>query len=221
MGSTERIWIGIEVYNNGEDSFESMLYVPVPPGLSYVTRDTLDTRKDIPINCSPPTPSTANTVVCDIGNPLPAFAKANFKLLFQPEYGSEIKSAYEFLVSVNSTNPEQSFHTNDNVRSISMPIRVHTTINVYGSSKPDPVFHNVSFYRGKTQLNESQLGPEVIHVYEVKCGGPSNIEEASVVILWPSFTLDGKEDLVHMGFHVNWYPCNLVPGQISNANFLC
>jgi hypothetical protein len=196
MGSAERVWVGIEVYNNGEDSFESMLFVEVPQGLSYVSLERLDSRKDVPILCSPPSPSAAEKILkCDIGNPFPAFAKAQFKLLFQPQYGSEVKTAYDFRLSVNSTNPEETFRTSDNYRNISMPIRVRTRLEVYGSSKPQPVLHNLTSYRGKEKLNESHLGPEVIHVYEVKCGGPSSIEEASVVILWPSFTEDGKQDL--------------------------
>lgn len=193
MGSTERIWIEIQVENNGEDSFESMLYIKVPAGLSYVTADPLDTRKDIPILCSAPTPSTNNTVRCDVGNPLPTFAKARVRIYFQTRETSDPKRSFEFTVRVNSTNPEDGYRTGDNYREIVMPIEVATDLKVFGSSKPQPLPYNVTFYQGKAKLNESHIGPEVLHTYEVKCIGPSNIEEASVTIFWPSFTLDGEE----------------------------
>ena len=35
---------------------------------------------------------------------------------------------------------------------------------------------------------EDQLGPEVIHIYDVKNKGPATIKEAEVFIMWPSFT---------------------------------
>ncbi len=71
MGSAERIYVDVEVYNNGEDSYESMMYMAVPAGLSYVNFEkTPDPRKDVPILCSAPSPSTNNTLKCDIGNPV-------------------------------------------------------------------------------------------------------------------------------------------------------
>jgi hypothetical protein len=47
----------------------SMMYMTVPSGLSYVNFEKkTDPRKDIPILCSAPSPSTNNTLKCDIGN---------------------------------------------------------------------------------------------------------------------------------------------------------
>lgn len=115
MGSTERIWVDVEAYNNGEDSYESMMHMTVPQGLSYVNFQRMDTdpRKDIPILCSAPTPSNP-TLKCDIGNPLPTYATAKFRVFFQPRYGSEVKSSYEFYVTINSTNPEEMYAKGDN-----------------------------------------------------------------------------------------------------------
>lgn len=46
-------------------------YMTVPPGLSYVNFEKkTDSRKDVPILCSAPSPSTNNTIKCDIGNPV-------------------------------------------------------------------------------------------------------------------------------------------------------
>lgn len=193
MGSTDRIWVDVEVANNGEDSYETMLYMTVPQGLSYVRFDHLDRSKDVSILCSAPSPSTNNTLKCDIGNPLPFHSKARLRVYFQPRYGSEIKSSYDFHVVANSSNPEDIHKRGDNILPISFPIRVQTDTKVFGVSQPQPVRHNATFWKKFTEKNsETEIGPEVTHVYEVKCEGPSDIEEAEVRILWPSYTLNGE-----------------------------
>lgn len=40
---------------------------------------------------------------------MPTFATAKFRVIFQPRYGSEVKSSYDFHVTVNSTNPEETY----------------------------------------------------------------------------------------------------------------
>lgn len=193
MGSTKRIWVDVEVANNGEDSYETMLYMTVPQSLSYVNFDRLDTSKDVPILCSAPTPSTNNTLRCDIGNPLPFHSKARLRVFFQPRYGSDFKSSYDFLIVANSTNPEDVHKRGDNLIPVSFPIRVQTDMKVFGVSDPQPVRHNASLYKKFEEKNsETEIGPEVTHVYEVKCEGPSDIEQAEVRILWPSYTLSGQ-----------------------------
>jgi integrin alpha 8 len=199
MGSTERIYIDVEVYNNGEDSYESMMYMTVPQGLSYVNFEkTKDPRKDIPILCSAPTPSTNNTLKCDIGNPLPTYAAAKFKVIFQPRYGSEVKSSYDFDVTVNSTNPEEIYNKGDNIKGISLPIRVQTDIKVTGVSNPPTVLHNASLWKRPDEpKSEAEIGPEVFHVYVVSCQGPSHIENAEVTILWPSY-VNGDQHFLYL-----------------------
>lgn len=179
--------------NNGEDSYETQLFMRVPEGLSYVNFDRLDTSKDVPILCSAPTPSTNNTLKCDIGNPLPFHSKARFRVFFQPRPSSEFKSNYEFYVEANSTNPEDVHRQADNLIRVSFPIRVQTDMKVFGVSDPQPVRHNATQWKKFTEKNmETEIGPEVTHIYEVKCEGPSDIEEAEVVILWPSYTVNGQ-----------------------------
>ena len=196
MGSTERINIEVEVDNNGEDSYESTLYMTVPSSLSYVSVDRLDTNRKVAVLCSPPTPSTNNTLRCDIGNPLPRFERVKFKLYFQPRYGSEVKSDYVFNIIVNSTNAEASEAARaDNLKSISLPVRIQTDLSIRGASSPQPVRHNVSLYTQEKVEHERDIGPEVVHTYEIKCDGPSSIESANILILWPSYTLDGEHFL--------------------------
>ncbi|CAG7835819.1 unnamed protein product [Allacma fusca] len=196
IGSTERINIEVEVKNLGEDSYESMLYMTVPPSLAYVSVDRLDTNKKVPVLCSPPAPSTNNTLRCEIGNPLPRSGHVKFKLYFQPRLGSEVKSDYVFNIVVNSTNPEASdVARTDNIKSITLPVRIQTDLSLRGVSQNEPVRHNATLYKQETVNHEREVGPEVVHVYEIRCDGPSSIENADILILWPSFTKEGDHFL--------------------------
>ena len=54
------------------------------------------------------------------------------------------------------------------------------------------LFHFI--FRPRTYIVEDQLGPEVIHIYDVKNKGPATIKEAEVFIMWPSFTKDEGDE---------------------------
>ena len=60
-------------------------------------------------------------------------------------------------------------------------------------SDPDPLRHNSSAYDIDVEniKHESEIGPELIHIYQVENKGPSDIVEAKVFILWPSFRPNG------------------------------
>ena len=64
---------------------------------------------------------------------------------------------------------------------------------MYRLSDPDPLQHNASAYETdvKNVKHESDIGPELIHIYQVENKGPSDIHEAQVFILWPSFRPNG------------------------------
>lgn len=40
--------------------------------------------------------------------------------------------------------------------------------------------------------NELDIGPQVVHVYQLQNRGPSTIKQAHVTILWPSTTADNQ-----------------------------
>lgn len=49
----------------------------------------------------------------------------------------------------------------------------------------------------QVKSHENQVGPQVIHIYELGNRGPSDITKADVYILWPTKTLTGK-DLLYL-----------------------
>ena len=68
----------------------------------------------------------------------------------------------------------------------------------YRLADPQPLQHNVSNYvqvadskENVDQLRETDIGPEVVHIYQFENKGPSDVIEAQVYILWPSFRPNG------------------------------
>ncbi|XP_065564582.1 integrin alpha-PS2-like isoform X3 [Artemia franciscana] len=214
MGSGQKLDMDVSVYNAGEDSFETMLTLRIPKGVSYVSidRTVSENVKDLGILCSPP--GQDNTLKCDIGNPLPAGRTANFKIVLQPlagpsraaaaaieaATGEKPKSSLTFVLEANSTNPENEEDLDDNVRYLSVPIKVETELIIRGLSQPDTVYYNKSLYEKTPKVHESEIGPEVMHIYEIINKGPSDISQAEVHILWPSMNLAGDHLLYLVDF---------------------
>nr|CAD7462062.1 unnamed protein product [Timema tahoe] len=71
LGSGGEFEIDVLVENKGQDAFEAVYDLQLPPGMNYINFDRLDEERDVPVQCSAPTPQTNNTLKCDIGNPLP------------------------------------------------------------------------------------------------------------------------------------------------------
>lgn len=78
LGSGEKLFLEVLIQNEGEDAFEAVFDLTVPPGINYVNIERLDTERDIPVQCSAPSFINNNTLRCDIGNPLPKDKLVNF-----------------------------------------------------------------------------------------------------------------------------------------------
>ncbi|CAB3370851.1 Hypothetical predicted protein [Cloeon dipterum] len=193
LGSEKRLEFIVEVFNGGEDAFESMFYLTIPPGLNYINIERLGVDPSVAIQCSAPSSATNNTLRCDIGNPLPSRKLLKFKVLLQPYWAQGTPSRFDFRLDVNSTNPEVEDDYTNNQKSVSIPIMVDTDLQIEGSSLPPQLYYNSSLYETKEfYREESQLGPQVVHMYAIRNKGPSNIVEAEAYFIWPSYTLDGE-----------------------------
>ena len=210
LGSSARLEIDVAVFNAAEDAFESTLYLTLPAEVAFVNIERADTSDSVSVLCSPPTEDTGHVLRCDMGNPLPAFKTASFRILLQPNAvlarqnaaaalaaGLPVRSSLELALSVNSTNPEEGAdQLADNQLTISLAVQVETELIIRGVSDPDVVRFNLSAYTSSRQqeeerTHESHVGPLVTHIYELSNRGPSDILSADVYILWPTRTLLG------------------------------
>lgn len=98
---------------------------------------------------------------------------------------------------VNSTNPEESQTTWNNQKNLSINIWVETDLSLTGWPNSLEVHYNTSLYEKENFTQESEIGPQIIHWYNLKNNGPSRINQASTVFIWPDQTLAGRSYLLH------------------------
>ncbi|EDV46418.1 integrin alpha-PS2 isoform X1 [Drosophila erecta] len=192
FGSPEPLVIEVLISNTNEDAFEAAFYMVTPPDLQYRKLQQLGEKKDTPITCSPPTPENNHTLKCDIGNPLESGKIAHFKISLVPEekYGSS--SSYDFYWEANSTNLEKHGSDYDNKIRQSVGIWVDTDLDIKGTSLPDYQLYKADDYKElKNATKEDDIGPQVVHIYEIRNNRPSIIEEAEVFIHLPYETIVG------------------------------
>ncbi|XP_057369878.1 integrin alpha-PS2-like isoform X1 [Daphnia carinata] len=213
LGSDKKLEIEVTVLNAAEDAFEAAVYLTLPDEVKFVRVDRVEEGAP-PVLCSSPSDESGQPVLrCEIGNPLAAFRTSVFTIVLQPSarlarenaaaaiaVGQKAKSSLEFILEVNSTNPEDPSQLFDNRAEISLPIRVETDLSIRGISDPEVVRFNLSAFASSSvqvKSHENQVGPQVIHIYELGNRGPSDILKANVYILWPTKTLSGK-DLLYL-----------------------
>ena len=83
LGSGTRLEIDVNVFNVAEHAFEAMLFLQLPKEVDFVNIERSDSSESL-VLCSPPTDKTGHVLRCDLGNPLPAYKKAVFRILLQP-----------------------------------------------------------------------------------------------------------------------------------------
>ncbi|XP_066258052.1 integrin alpha-PS2 [Euwallacea similis] len=192
LDSHTNLEFDIIVSNLGEDSFETTLDLVYPEGIYYKKAEVKEDMQGI--LCSH---LENRTISCDIGNPLPARKIAKFRMIFVP-YDKQGSPTYEFDVTVNSTNPELNETILDNYSHVSIEIWVDSALDVSGRSIPQEIYlSNTTQYSSETIDRESDIGPQVTHLYTLKNKGPATIYEAEMYLLWPWQTLAG-EDLLYL-----------------------
>ncbi|KAH1009329.1 hypothetical protein HUJ04_001698 [Dendroctonus ponderosae] len=193
LDSKTNLEFDIIVSNLGEDSFETTLELSYPEGVHYKKTEVKDDV--LGILCSP---GLKRTLTCEIGNPLPARKIASFRMIFVPYHTQGIPPTYEFDVHVNSTNPESNDTLQDNYSRITIDIWVDSALDVSGVSIPQEIYlSNTTQYSSETIERESEIGPQVTHLYTLTNKGPATINEAEMYFLWPWQTLAG-DDLLYL-----------------------
>ncbi|CAH0722037.1 unnamed protein product, partial [Brenthis ino] len=203
LGSGENVHIDVKVENSGEDAFEAGYYLQIPAGVTYAKMERLDkANADVtPIYCSIKNKGSSgnSTLKCDLGNPLASGQNINFRVIV--EVDARV-TTLDFDMEVNSTNPEQGTQF-DNKRHLGIGVVVKAVLSIIGTSDPPELHYNASLYDAQNLKDDTKLGPQVIHKYNIKNEGPFTVEEAELYIMWPYQTLTG-ENLMYMLVQPQW-----------------
>lgn len=196
IGTNESLTFDVLISNSGEDAFEASFYMEVPQGLDYKNTKRIGENRDTSYTCSAPTMHT-NTIKCDVGNPLQAGKFINFRVTMEPSKKSGIEQFYEFYMEANSTNEEESGHSADNKFTRKVGIELDSQLSIGGSSSPAEIHYNVSQFKNykllkdNESMNEADLGPLLVHKYDIRNSGLSTIKEIEIIIKWPARSMDG------------------------------
>lgn len=219
LGTNESLTVDVLISNFGEDAFEASFYMNVPTGLNYQKTKRIGDTREGSFICSVPSAQTNNALKCDIGNPLPAGKHSNFRVYLEPSsVGGRTSETpvYEFYMEANSTNDEVEGGNVDNVVRKSVEIFVDSDISIGGSSLPNEFHYNISHYKSfENATLEGEIGPHVVHIYDIRNNGTSSIEEVEVLIFIPVETLDGRPLMYLMN-----QPETLGPVQCEIAHFV-
>lgn len=196
LGANESLTVEVMITNPGEDAFEASFFMNIPQGVDYKSTKRIGDQRDTSYTCTAPSFQTNNTLKCDIGNPLPAGKSVNFKVFMEPSKRggkSAVSPNYDFYMEVNSTNPEADGSSTDNRVMKSVKIFVESDLSISGRSTPSEFHYNVTQYKDfNNATHEGDLGPQMVHVYDLRNNGTSRIEEIEVYIYWPAQTLDDE-----------------------------
>jgi integrin alpha 8 len=66
-----------------------------------------------------------------------------------------------------------------------------TLLAFYRTSDPPELHYNASLYNSEALQDDTKIGPQVIHKYNIKNEGPFTVEEAEIFVMWPYQTLTG------------------------------
>ncbi|XP_050099365.1 integrin alpha-PS2 isoform X2 [Anopheles aquasalis] len=191
LGSNNLLTVEVLITNRGEDAFEAGFYMVVPAGLDFRRVDRLGEVRDVPVLCTAPSHANNGTLRCDIGNPLASGKVVNFKVILAPSFAVGMAPSYDFYLEANSTNPELGGSLHDNVVRKSIGISIRTNLALSGVSLPDEFLYNYTEYKPLAEAtSERDLGPQIVHIYEIRNEGPSTIDEAEFFVLWPTETID-------------------------------
>lgn len=120
--------------------------------------------------------------------------QARFKVNMNSAQKKGMASSFDFYMEANSTNGESDESKLDNIISKSINIWVETDLTITGVALDPELHYNVSdFVHIKNATKESELGPQIVNMYEIRNNGPSTIEEAEIFLLIPHETIAGDK----------------------------
>ncbi|CAL1533806.1 unnamed protein product [Lymnaea stagnalis] len=189
IGSTATVEILVIVTNLGEDSFNTKLWITLPPGVAY---DTITSqRSSVPISCGT---FNQTLVVCDLGNPLKQKAvPSEFTLNLTPTNTNETKDQLLFTFYGNSSNEEQQDGYSNNYHSVQIPVIAVAEIALFGKASPELIVLNTTEQQGE------EIGRTVKHVFQLLNQGQSATNETQLQIRWPSYDKQGNPVLAMKG----------------------
>uniref|UniRef100_A0A8C7CD45 Integrin, alpha V n=1 Tax=Oncorhynchus kisutch TaxID=8019 RepID=A0A8C7CD45_ONCKI len=182
IGDDNPLTLEVTAENRGEGAYEAELHVFIPPQADFtgVVRNSETLSR---LSCAYKIENQTRVVVCDLGNPMKGGTKVLAGLRFSVHQLSEQDTSVEFDLQMKSSN--QFNNTSSRVLSITK-LAVLAKVDIRGVSAPDQVFLPVANWQPKENpVVGDDIGPQILHVYELRNRGPSTFSKAMLDIEWP------------------------------------
>uniref|UniRef100_A0A667XI01 Integrin, alpha V n=1 Tax=Myripristis murdjan TaxID=586833 RepID=A0A667XI01_9TELE len=172
FGDDNVLTLQISADNQGEGAYEAELHIYAPPQADYTT---VVRRQGLSrLSCAYRKENQTKLVVCDLGNPMKGGTKYwNAGLNSFLCFPSFCFSSNQF----NNTSPVVSSITK---------LAVMAKVDIRGVSAPDQILLPIANWKPKDPpVDGDDIGPTVLHVYELHNGGPSTFSKAVLNVNWP------------------------------------
>lgn len=181
IGDDNALTLKVRAENWGEGAYEAELHVYPPQQADFtgVVRSETLSR----LSCAYQTENQPKMVVCELGNPMKEGTKVLAELKFSVHQLSEEDTSVKFDVQIVSSN--QFNNTSARVSSITK-LEVLAKVSIRGSSSPSQVLLPIANWKPKDPpVVGDDIGPQIMHVYELLNNGPSTISKAALEVEWP------------------------------------
>uniref|UniRef100_A0A8C7K4I3 Integrin, alpha V n=1 Tax=Oncorhynchus kisutch TaxID=8019 RepID=A0A8C7K4I3_ONCKI len=178
IGDDNPLTLEVTAENRGEGAYEAELHVFLPPQADFtgVVRNSETLSR---LSCAYKTENQTRVVVCDLGNPMKGGIKVLAGLRFSVHQLSEQDTFVKFDLQIQrmyfiwialTLNPNPPPPP-------SLCCRV---------ALPDQVFLPIANWKPKENpVVGDDIGPQILHIYELRNRGPSTFSKAILDIEWP------------------------------------
>ncbi|XP_034417027.1 LOW QUALITY PROTEIN: integrin alpha-V-like [Cyclopterus lumpus] len=181
IGDDNALTLEISAENQGEGAYEAELHVFLPQQADFTGVGRSQTLSRL--SCAYKKENQTKMVVCDLGNPMKGGTKVLAELRFSVHQLSEEDTSVKFDVQMVSSN--QFDNTSRLVSSITK-LAVRAEISLRGTSSPGQVLLPIANWKPKEPpVVGDDIGPQIVHVYELLNRGPSTISKAALEVEWP------------------------------------
>ncbi|KAM9346976.1 integrin alpha-V [Symphorus nematophorus] len=181
IGDDNALTLEISAENQGEGAYEAELHVYPPQQADFtgVVRSQDLNR----LSCAYKKENQTKMVVCDLGNPMKGGTKVLAELRFSVHQLSEEDTSVKFDLQIVSSN--QFDNTSPRVSSITK-LAVLAKVSIRGTSSPGQVLLPIANWKPKEPpVSGDDIGPQIVHVYELLNNGPSTFSKAALEVEWP------------------------------------
>uniref|UniRef100_A0A6Q2Z3Z3 Integrin alpha-2 domain-containing protein n=1 Tax=Esox lucius TaxID=8010 RepID=A0A6Q2Z3Z3_ESOLU len=204
LGDENSLTLTFNARNEGEGgAYEAELYVLLPPEADYsgIARNNQSLTR---LTCSYEAENQTRYLLCDLGNPMKSGTSFWAGLRFTVPRLEDTHSTVQFELQIRSKNENNS---ESDMKLFDLEVAVVAGVILQGVSRPDKLLFPPPNWKMSHSLQEEQeVGPEILHVYELVNNGPSMISRTVLELQCP----------LRAQGHVLLYPLEVITqGQLN------